>query len=281
MLKQRSGSASEDRSSARPAGWRQLNITFASVDPSTVEQAAVTGLGPALATAEHHGAVTSWFFMRKQPWKLRYLPSISTAGSQADSIFQTAMDTLCRSGHASRWSWGIYEPEIHAFGGENGMAVAHTLFHADSRQLFDYLARSDTAPASSPDQRRELSLLLCSALLRAARLDRFEQADVWARVGALRPAPTIQPEHRDRFISAVGRLTSAEANRDGLHRFNDWLSAFQAAGKGLRTLADDGDLTRGLRAVAAHVIIFHWNRAGLAAQSQANLAHAAQIAILG
>ncbi|MBL7499873.1 thiopeptide-type bacteriocin biosynthesis protein [Frankia sp. CNm7] len=283
MLKQRSSPVAESRPSAEPSAWHQLNITFASTDRRTVEHAIVTGLGLALAKAEDRGTITSWFFMRKQPWKLRYLPSDETVSHQVDTILQTAADALRQSGHITRWRPGSYEPETHAFGGENGMTVVHTLFHADSRHLFNYLTRSGAIRASPTDQRRELSLLLCSAFLRAARLDRFEQADVWSRVGTLRPAPAIPPEHRDRLVAAVDQLTGTgpSTSHAAVHHLDDWLLAFQTAGKNLRTLADDGDLTRGLRAVTAHAILFHWNRAGLTAQTQANLAHAAQVAILG
>ncbi|MGH4015350.1 MAG: thiopeptide-type bacteriocin biosynthesis protein, partial [Pseudonocardiaceae bacterium] len=40
---------------------------------------------------------------------------------------------------ASRWVESIYEPETHAFGGEEGMAAAHTLFHQDSRHIVEHL----------------------------------------------------------------------------------------------------------------------------------------------
>ncbi|ABW14727.1 hypothetical protein Franean1_5369 [Parafrankia sp. EAN1pec] len=39
-------------------------------------------------------------------------------------------------------------------------------------------------------------------------------------------------------------------------------------------------LGRGLRAILTHVLIFHWNRLGLSATSQAVLAHAAAAALL-
>ncbi|MGH3799887.1 MAG: lantibiotic dehydratase C-terminal domain-containing protein [Pseudonocardiaceae bacterium] len=40
----------------------------------------------------------------------------------------------------------VYEPEIHAFGGADAMALAHNLFHADSRHI------CTTSPSRSPAQ---------------------------------------------------------------------------------------------------------------------------------
>jgi protein-L-isoaspartate(D-aspartate) O-methyltransferase len=42
-----------------------------------------------------------------------------------------------------------------------------------------------------------------------------------------------------------------------------WVAAFERAGAALASLANRGALTRGLRAVIAHHVIFHSNRAGL------------------
>jgi hypothetical protein len=44
--------------------------------------------------------------------------------------------------------------------------------------------------------------------------------------------------------------------------------------------ATSTDVSRGLRAVLAHVVIFHWNRLGLPAVTQATLARAAASACL-
>jgi Lantibiotic biosynthesis dehydratase C-term len=65
------------------------------------------------------------------------------------------------------------------------MSIAHDLFCADSRGALDYLRRE--APGIG---RRELSLLLISALWRAAGLDHFECGDVFDRVSRLRPPPS-------------------------------------------------------------------------------------------
>ncbi|WP_313949438.1 lantibiotic dehydratase C-terminal domain-containing protein, partial [Frankia sp. AvcI1] len=52
-------------------------------------------------------------------------------------------------------------------------------------------------------------------------------------------------------------------------------------GEKLRTLRENGTLTRGIRAVIALHVIFHWNRLGLTATTQAGLARAAKEAVFG
>lgn len=60
-----------------------------------------------------------------------------------------------------------------------------------------------------------------------------------------------------------------------------WATAFQTVGQALVAAASRGELTRGLRAVLAHLVIFHWNRLGLPTAAQAALAQAARDHILG
>lgn len=123
--------------------------------------------------------------------------------------------------------------------------------------------------------------------MRASGLDQFEQGDTWAKVCQFRPTNGNMPaDAGDKFNAAVQRLMEADTRPDTairagtLGHVNEWLIAFERAGKVIRTLANDGILTRGLRAVTAHHIIFHWNRIGLPYQTQANIAHAAKKALL-
>jgi hypothetical protein len=60
----------------------------------------------------------------------------------------------------------------------------------------------------------------------------------------------------------------------------DHATAFTDAGHQLADLNRAGTLRRGLREILAYHVIFHWNRSGLPARTQALLAHAAQQAIL-
>ncbi|WP_433259802.1 thiopeptide-type bacteriocin biosynthesis protein (plasmid) [Streptosporangium sp. CA-135522] len=217
--------------------------------------------------------------MRKQAWRIRYLPADDDRASRARTLLHEAVTPLRQARQVSRCTETIYEPETEAFGGDQGMAAAHDLFHGDSRHIFTHLAYLDAGPV----RRRELSVLLCTALMRTAGLDWFERGDVWAKVVALRPAKQdALAEQWEPFQAAVERLLVSDISLGGDLRSGPiafaagWVSGFEAAGRRLRALAEEGLLARGLRAVIAHHVIFHWNRVGLPALVQANLALAAQ-----
>jgi thiopeptide-type bacteriocin biosynthesis protein len=258
--------------------WQQVNIEFIG-DRATAERNALATLGPALAGAENDGLITAWFFIRKSAWRIRYTPASADTEAQAAGRINDIASTLLARGHAQRWFQGIYEPETIAFGGPDAMAIAHRLFHADSRHIISHLAPGTDTSAGN---RRELSLLLCASLMKHAGQDRFEQGDIWSRVADLRPglAATGHPEWAT-LKAAVARIISVDAGPQttlrahGLQHADRWLADFEATGEELRALGEDGLLTRGIRGVLAHHVIFHWNRLGLPAQTQANLARAA------
>ncbi|MGP4114001.1 lantibiotic dehydratase C-terminal domain-containing protein [Streptomyces sp. 4N509B] len=89
---------------------------------------------------------------------------------------------------ASGWVGGVDEPEMGAFGGPEGMDVAHDVFCLDSRAP---LAETGTPGA------RERCVLLLSATLPAAGLDPFEAGGAWVKLGSLRPLlprpPVLRP----------------------------------------------------------------------------------------
>jgi thiopeptide-type bacteriocin biosynthesis protein len=252
--------------------WKQVNIAYPAQDSAERERQAIAHLTGILPSAEANGLITSWWFIRKGPWRVRYLltdPADGHDSNAADPLHPLLTNGVC-------WTRDIYEPEIHAFGGPASMDVAHALFHADSRRLLSILSGDGLA------DRRERSLLLCTELMRAAGLDINEQGDVWARVAEQRsglaevpPDPQVWAS----FTSDVRHLLLGHARADLIG--GDWLTSFQGAGRSLRTLRENGKLTRGIRAVIALHVIFHWNRLGLRATTQATLARAAQEAVFG
>jgi thiopeptide-type bacteriocin biosynthesis protein len=252
-------------------GWRQVWLRLA--DPRSGEHTAVTHVYPTMRRAEDSGAVTAWFFVRKQPWwRLRYLPT-----DRATDDLVTAQ--LVAHPDVAEWTTPVYEAEEHAFGGVIGMRIAHGLFHHDSRSLLAYLTGRDPVT----DKRRELSLLLCTAMMRAAGLDWYEQGDTWARVAQHRLATTVIAPA---VVAQARRLMSVDTGPDsGLARGRlaevaDWLAGLRHAGSDIAAGHRAGTLTRGLRAILAHHIVFHWNRLGLPYRTQATLAAAARDAVL-
>ncbi|MER5863533.1 thiopeptide-type bacteriocin biosynthesis protein [Kitasatospora sp. NPDC002040] len=262
--------------------WLQQHLLIA--DPASVlaEQFAATRLGPGMAALETAGVVTAWHFLRKgERWRLRYQPPTSRHAEAATA----AVTTLLRAGLADRalagWRQVIYEPETRAFGGPDGMEVAHRHFHTDSHHTLTYLHAVHSGEQGY--QRRELALLLATALMRGAGLDWYEQGDVWATVADHR-TPTVVPTAALR--ASARRLISVESSPGSrlisgqLAYCKPWFADHAAAGSGLAALTLDGRLARGLRAVTAHLVLFHLNRLGLSVNEQSLHAAAASAVIL-
>ncbi len=263
-----------------PSPWRQITITFA--DWTRAESTALTHLAPTLTDAQTEGLIASWFFVRKAPcWRIRYLPGQPTEAAQ--EYLQSHLDDLQRRRQIVDAIPVIYEPEVHAFGGDEGMDTAHRLFHLDSRHLLTHLHSTSHQPETR--HRRELSILFCAAMLHAAGLDWYEEGDVWARVAAHRePSEPIPEDSRHALQGNLRRLISVDIGsltHEGspLAFAAGWADTFAAAGTELAALAADGRLHRGLRAILAHHIIFAWNRHGLPHATQALLAHTAKTVV--
>ncbi|MFG2483367.1 methyltransferase, FxLD system [Streptomyces virginiae] len=250
--------------------WHQINVTFA--DRATAQQSIPQKLGPALIKAENRGEISAWWFMNKQPWKLR----MRAAGEETPTLWE-ALSGLVQADQVLRWNTTLYEPETLAFGGGKAMDVAHELFHTDSRHLLTYPIRRGHLG------RRETAVLLASAMMRAAGLDWYEQGDVWDKVAAERPAPPIlAPELNESMRSLLTVDARSLCREDGpLHGHADWVRAFVGAGTALAVLNYEGTLRRGLRAVLAHHVIFHLNRAGLPLEDQSALSTLARKVIMG
>ncbi|XVQ12171.1 methyltransferase, FxLD system [Spirillospora sp. CA-255316] len=262
--------------------WSQHVITFA--DWCSAERIMLEHLLPVLETSQSEEPL-EWSFVRKYPtWRLRHHPT-AVHGLRR---LHRALDMMLSSGLIDGWTPGIYEPETTAFGGAAGMDAAHALFHHDSRLVLQHLAQPRLPRTNPPELgRRELAVLLPSVAMRAASLDWYEQGDVWAKVVEHRPAPHDQRASR-RLSHAVHRLMTVEVGSSSaltttgrLAPLADWVAAFEHLGRRLANLNHLGRLERGLRAVLAHHVIFHWNRMGLSREEQTTLAVVAKEEVMG
>ncbi|CAO5152921.1 protein-L-isoaspartate(D-aspartate) O-methyltransferase [Frankia sp. AiPs1] len=250
-------------------GWRQLNLVC--TDWQAAEQMAVDHLRPLLTDAENAGTVQAWWFVRKgDTWRLRLR-------TPDDTALNELANTLQRHGALHTWTESRYEPETHAFGGPDGMDLAHDLFAADSRHLLDHLA------TARPHLRRELPVILSTRLLRTAGLETYERGDCWNRLADHRtpPAPATPPGRQT--LLDIQTLITADSDTSGspLHAAPAWPGAFEHAGRGLAALTATGQLARGLRGVLTHHLIFLFNRHGISATDQRTLATAARTTIFG
>jgi protein-L-isoaspartate(D-aspartate) O-methyltransferase len=258
-------------------GWRQANIEF--TDWSDAPGIVAHHLRPALDTA-----AASWWYIRKHPhWRVRW--QATTPDDEPGTAPTTVLDGLINQGQLRTWSPAIYEPEVLAFGGPAGMTLAHALFCRDSLTTLDLLTRRATADPGAGTV--ELSVLAISRMLRAAGLDWYEQGDVWARVADTRPGHNAARTTAPRAAAAIRRLLTLDTGADTtlvahgpLAAYRRWLKAFDDSGTQLAALARAGHLARGLRAVLAHHVIFHWNRLALPGHDQHTLAALARDALL-
>ena len=264
--------------------WCQVRVHF--TDWDAAEATAVRHLEPALRQAQDSGAVAGWWLLRKYPcWRLRCRPGPGSTPAAAKAALARILDPLIREGSVQRWWESPYEPETLAFGGDTGMRIAHDLFHADSCGILTYLGRLDVAEGGPLPGRREISVLLCTTLLRAAEQDHDEQGDIWHRVANLRPlaeAPSVDRLHT--MASGLRRLMALDTSPAGtlfapggpLVFAAPWATVFATAGRALAEADRDGALQRGLRAILANHVIFHFNRLGIPTPTQAVLARAAR-----
>lgn len=239
--------------------WVHASVTFP--DWETAEQPMASAVAPLL------DAVTpSWSYLRKHPcWRVR---ARDTPPGAVEDVLRGLQD----EGIITGWQPGTYEPETFAFGGPTGMDITHDLFCADSHAILAYIR----VPRGTG--RREASLLAISAMLTAAGLDTFERGDVMGKVGSLRPPAPASGDPNMTALTAQLRTLLATPPVPALAQLSaePWGLAFYTAGHRLAQAAGTGTLTRGLRAVLAHNVIFHWNRLGLSAKTQGILASAAR-----
>ena len=256
--------------------WRQHNIEFP--DRRTALDVAVQELAPGLATAQDNQVLHGWWFMRKAPFKVRYL-----VDDPASTAITDLLDRLVGSGRVVTHTTEHYEPETVAFGGDQAMNIAHALFHTDSRFLL-----APAPPGGPALGQRETTILLCSAMLRGAGLDWYEHGDVWHRVAELRPpnSAVVAPEKRERLRRGMRTLLTVNGHllctpNGPLADRDQWIGAFEQTGKALAHVARSGRLTRGLRSVLAHHVIFHANRAGLSLEDQSVMSALAKEVVMG
>ncbi|WP_328952915.1 methyltransferase, FxLD system [Kitasatospora purpeofusca] len=245
--------------------WIQHDLTFA--DSADVEHTTAHQLAPVLTFAQDNGDLDGWWYLRKKGLRLRYraapVPAVTSL-----------LDALAEEGLLTSWATVIYEPETEAFGGTEAMEIAHRLFHTDSHHL---LARA-AEPNPPSLGRTETAVVLVSAMFRAAGLDWYEQGAVCAQLAMLRDAPApVAPERAAALTAAMRQLMCLDTwaltrSVAPLAHHGGWVHAFEQGGQDLARLARDGRLTRGLRAVLAHHLLFHANRAGLPVDHQAAMA---------
>lgn len=267
-----------------PSDWHQVDIEFAHYP--TAERAFLTYLLPALEQATELGTIGAWWFERRYPcWRLRVAPGRGATAEHLPEDLVVALHSAVSWGVVKRWWSAPYEPETTAFGGPEGLEIAHALFQADSVGALDCLHRTRAAGSGLPDA-PTTSLLLIGQFLRAAGQEWSEQGDVWARVETARPLPEYVPaEQVDATAGTLCELLAADADMaaggtDGLAPYARWADGLRRGGEALAHAGNTGRLSAGTRGILARHIVVHWNRMGFSRDQQALWARAAKQTIL-
>ncbi|MFJ8980455.1 thiopeptide-type bacteriocin biosynthesis protein [Streptomyces sp. NPDC102282] len=268
---------------ASTTDWWQVYLHF--TDWTKADETFTAHVLPLLQEAETAGFIGGWWYTRKHPcWRLRLrVRSGGMALGHDEGLGRLGLHRLVADGRLLRWWPGIYEPESAAFGGSVSMTAAHALFVTDSREAPQLRQRGDLAVGP-----RELSVLLCTIMMRAAGLEWYEQGDVWHHViteehrSAVSDVPPDRLEARAHEIRPLLFADSDVLLRPGglLEPVAEWAAAFRTTGQELRRAVQAGTLDRGLRHVLSYHVLFHWNRLGLSIRGQSTLAWAARAAIL-
>lgn len=264
---------------ASPADWHQVYIQFA--DYPTAERAFRAYLLPSLRGTH----AEAWWFLRKHPcWRLRLQHSPDTRAEDAIAHVSEALDSAVSWGVVKDWWPSLYEPETLAFGGPDGMTIAHSVFHTDSVGVLDY--QQSAAGGATGLDAKATSLLITTLFLRAAGLEWGEQGDVWGQVEARRPlAEDVPPDKVSSLADSMRQLllrdTGPALANGPLTPLGNWVTGMEHGGRALADAARNGRLGLGLRGVLARHLLFHWNRMGFNARQQAIWSRAAREAALG
>lgn len=239
----------------------QLLLTTA--QPALVEPLLIE-LAPLLQTIGHRGTAY-WWIRKGDTLRLRLARPDPHAVAQI---------TTAAHQHGAQTYDGIYEPEIHTFGGADGIRVEHVTACRDAHHLAAQLAQH-----REHRHRLEVYVLLATRLIRAAGLDLLEQGDVWARVAAHRPPPdTVTAANRRAVRHLI--FSGPDTPSSPLHQAPTWSVAVETAGNELAELTATGLLKRGLRAVITELLLSMANRHGIHAAQLATLSTAAHHVIV-
>ncbi|WP_343948330.1 thiopeptide-type bacteriocin biosynthesis protein [Nonomuraea longicatena] len=219
------------------------------------------------------GLARDFFFMHKPPGlRIRFRPA-QAATARLDLLTRERLEVWRADGLLESWRPGVYEPETYLFGGPASMHSVHRVFTADSLAWLGYHRGGPAAhgPAWA------MSLLMIHSLFAGLRILGWEELGVWERVRRhrrLAPAALADPGLA-RLTAALRAIwpsrTSLEARLSAeaialadTHR----QAVEQESERWFRDYFESGSAAMGPRAVAAYLIVFHWNRANLPAARQ-------------
>ena len=256
--------------------WIYLRVA---VKPGAQTSVAICEVASCIDECNNHVAISQWWWLNKwDPLGPALRVRIQTPTASARETTHLLLSCLEKRGLEA--TLPRYEPELLLFGGHDGIEIAHRLFAIDSMFLVSWLRSTEARnlPVVPPG----LSFALVMHLARGAGLDLFEQWDLFDRLAAKRTAGPEQNATEASCIRIVKQLLAAPAE-SLLPIFSDplrvlvkkHLDNLQNVGMQIAQAYFGGRLDCGLREFLVPVVLFHWNRIGLAASAQGGFARAA------
>lgn len=211
-----------------------------------------------------------WFVRKPPGLRLRTRGDIGKGDPVADILAGLRHDDV-----VAKVSEVVYEPEVRRFGGERAMELVHDFFHVDSRAFAAWFRQREHGRLAAAVVSLGVVSTLFDRLLAGAA---SEVWDAWANLAAIHGIDHRSPTTTPLPITTVAELRTIAANReaDALAEYDE---GCRVLADGIAALRRDGGLHVGLRAFAADVALFHWNRYGLRPRERVALSEGALCAL--
>lgn len=157
----------------------------------------------------------------------------------------------------------VYEPEINIFGGEQSIEIVHQIFTKLNRLLYNQ--KIDTL---------EKKFILILFIVEGFKLDSFEKWDVWRKLKKFRKMEIDSEEILLKLLPTFYRLHRILKEKKAKIEDDELLIAKIDE---LRSLQEEGSLTRGIRGIYSSLVIFFMNMIGLGAKEQVALVNAMNV----
>lgn len=277
-LRMSSAGENKDTSDA-PAGphhsfspnWLQINLAIQRQQGDALPSARAffQRLSPALKNWRQHGVVNRFFFVRKPPdLRLRFL--VGTTETHMLPELEMILSSLVRDGFVQRFFRSVYEPEFRQFGGIEAMEWVHRYFDADS---MGWIALDRLASRGERTSSTEMFVLATMNDLFLRTLSCPEEVwDAWCNLASVMPSDHSDDAPMADIVLLESLLPSASPAE--VQILQEFVSSNQQLANGLWQVWNGGRLQCGLRSILPFVAMFHFNRHGLNAATQAALAHA-------
>lgn len=158
----------------------------------------------------------------------------------------------------------VYEPEVHRFGGETGMDIAHLFFQINCLGAIEYELLPEEIKVKFPLQL--FSVLSLNSLFSKCSNDKAEVWDIWKRLEAIFEPIQISQEN----LKFIDELAVNESNvliknipSQAAQIFLKLQDQYSHIADCLHAAEVCGELDFGVRHWLSNATIFHWNQLGL------------------